>query len=539
MTIEFRPRRSPHSRCATSRVALVALAVIYSWCAVGLDAERAAADDDLNLLLRLLSQDVRLGTTEYARPIDPLWIKDVRGLQSSSHATVAATANAVEESVKMREEALKILDSVQAENEKDADGNSADLGDAINGLLPDGFDIDNAVANRQITPSEAEAYRAQRAAQEGAAFTLAGVMLRRYARSYLADEKVRATRHKAEVLEADAVADHLIPALSARAGPKRDDLPLRIVVGSVADRFLATIISTSDEVLTQLTLLIEIRTPAGRRRAVAFIPKLEPGRGVQVAPIPGDVPADASPDGGPKESTFVVRHSVWCDQFTFAGEKVPLDPSKLARAAYCALVGEQGRGYSFDNLGIRRNPRDRTSYTVEFTDFKPAKETFPVKGKLLFYQTDDREKPSKVTPFNATFRGVEPPRSARSNGRNKAAAAAALTRAPVTTADAQLSIGTGKGKSDIDFFIMESGRVEWMPRSGPLQNRMVRTAEEARQAIDLKAQLDNHNLVLNQARDMASAGQKEQAVAALKDHIAKNPKFRWIAEAERLLKELE
>lgn len=552
MTTPFWLRLSLPSKRSTAWLLLLALAVISGVSAAALEAEAAGGDNDLDLLLRLLSQDIRVGTIEYARPIDPLWIKDVRQLQSSRIAAVAKTANAVQETVKLREEALKILDKVKAENDKFADDNPVNLEDAVNGLLPEDFDIDDALANRRITPAEADAYRKRRNRQEGAASQLVGNFLRRYVTSYLADEKVLRMRYKAEALEAKALAENLIPALRARAGAKRDDLPLRIIAGFAPNqhggfspnqhgsRMLTTMISSSDEVLTRLTLLMDIRTSYGRRRAVAFIPWLEPGRGVQVAPIPVAVPADVDPaDDLPEGGIRVVRHSVWCDQFTYQGEDVPLDSGLFARVAYCALVGEQGRGYAFDNLSFDRR-RDRTSYTVEFTELKPAKETFSVKGKVIFYESDDREKPTKVTTFSAAFHGVAAAREVRSNGRDRAAAAAtAAKRASMIVPDAQLSIGSGKTKSDIDFFIMESGRVEWMPRTGPLQNRTVRTAEEGRQAIEAKAQLQKHNRVLAQARLKARAGQKKEAVESLKEYIASNPNYQWINDAKRLLKELE
>src|SRR5262249_29315940 len=74
----------------------------------------ATPNDDLNTLLRLLSQDVRVGLVEYARPIDPLWIKDVRRLESSANPAVAKAARALEEPLKMREQSLELLETTKA-----------------------------------------------------------------------------------------------------------------------------------------------------------------------------------------------------------------------------------------------------------------------------------------------------------------------------------------------------------------------------------------------------------------------------------------
>lgn len=543
MTKAMSRRSLPRTRASSPAAFAFAVFVAVSWFSAAAPGV-AAADDDLNLLLRLLSQDVRLGTLELARPIDPLWIKDLRGLQSSSNAAVAETAGAVEESAKMREEALKILADVEAKNERLREENPVDVVDAVSGLLPDGIsdeDIDEALRSGRITPSEAEAYRARRAAQDDSLMNLGKVALLSYANSYLADGTVRRTRTKAELLEAEALAQHLVPALRARAGAQRGDLPVTIVAGFGADRgrgapLLAALFSASDEPLTQFTLLMEIRTTLGGRRAVAYIPRLEPGRGVQVAPIAYNFPVeDSSADLAQKEPANVIRHTVWCDQFTFEGEEVPYAPTKTASAAYCALAAEKGRGYSFDRLGGGR-VRDWSSYTLEFTEFTLAKETCHVQGKLSYYATEDRDKPSQVTTFGSTVRGLAPP-SPRSNGRKRVSPAANDT--PKVIDDARLTVGSGKMKSDIDLYITESGQVELIPRTGPLQRRIVRTIEEAREAHELRADLIKHYKVLGSAREMAMDGKKEEAAQALQDYLATNPGEDRIKEAQSVLEELD
>src|SRR5258708_35707674 len=106
MLTNAKPRRTlPRMGPASLAAFAFAIFAAMPWHSGATQGPAAAAPgDDLNLLLRLLSQDVRLGTLEYARPIDPLWIKDIRGLQSSSNAAVATTASAVEGAAKMREE---------------------------------------------------------------------------------------------------------------------------------------------------------------------------------------------------------------------------------------------------------------------------------------------------------------------------------------------------------------------------------------------------------------------------------------------------
>src|SRR4051812_45730866 len=95
-----------------------AFTVLLSFSTTGHGAAGVPTDDDLNLLLRLLSQNIRIGLVEIARPIDPLWIKDIRKLQSSRNPAVAKTARAVEDSVKGREDALKLLETTEAKNEQ-------------------------------------------------------------------------------------------------------------------------------------------------------------------------------------------------------------------------------------------------------------------------------------------------------------------------------------------------------------------------------------------------------------------------------------
>lgn len=541
MPIRTRSPRFLNRLCQSGLVPFV-LAALTALC---LPATRAAEpNDDLNLLLRLLSQDVCLGRVVIARPIDPLWIKDIRSLQSSPNAAVAETARAVETTAVMRREALRILETAEAKNKQLRDENSVDIVDAVRGLLPEEVsdeELDEAVRSSRITRSEAAAYRARRSAKDTALMTLGKVALLSYAHSYLADEAVRKTRRKAEMLEADALAEHLLPALRGRAGAKRDDPPVRIVTGFTGDkrqelRLLTTVFSTSDEPLTQLTLLMEIESHTRRRRAVAYIPRLEPGRGAQVFPVAYDFFVATHP--AENEEVSVIRHSVWCDQFTFEGPKIPLTAGKHAATAYCALVGDQGLGYAFDHLGVGRD-RDSTGYTLEFTELTGGNDTFHTKGKLLFYETDSREKPTKVTPFTGTFRGIDPPLSMRTGKAAKGRAPPPLTETRIVSPDAHLTITSGKLKSDIDLFITEDGRVEWMPRTGPLQNRVVRTPEESREAARLRAEIIRTNTLLGKARLLATEGKKEEAAKMLNDFIATNPGEDSVKRARTALDEVD
>ncbi|MBI3861078.1 MAG: hypothetical protein HY290_04200 [Planctomycetia bacterium] len=261
MMTSSRPRRSLRRLCTTlpAALAVVAFAASPWFSSAARGAGGDAPGDDLNLLLRLLSQDIRVGKFELARPIDPLWLKDIRGLQSSPVAAVAETARAVEESAKMREAALKVLEEANAKNEQLVKENPVDIGEAVMGLLPDGVseeDIEAALRSHRITPSEAAAYRARRAGENAALMTLGKVALLSYANSYLANDKVRGTRRLAETLEANALAEHLVPALAARAGAKRADPPLKIFAGFAIDRqheprLITTVFSTSDEGKTE------------------------------------------------------------------------------------------------------------------------------------------------------------------------------------------------------------------------------------------------------------------------------------------------
>jgi hypothetical protein len=531
----------------------VVIAALSWFSAAAHEATGGAAHDDLNLLLRLLSQDVRIGQVQFARPIDPLWIKDIRELQSSSSAVVAETARAVEDSAKTREEALKVLETAEAKNKQLVEDNPVDIGDAIIGLLPHGVsdeDLDELERIGRITRSEAQAYRARRAAEDNALMTFAGVALRSYVNSYMADGKVRLMRRQAEVLEAKALAEHLVPALRARAGAKRDDLPVRIVVGIGADRqhairFLPTLISTSAEPLTQFTLLMDIRAPDGRRRAVAYIPRLEPGRGVQVAPASYDFQIERPEDGGPKVSKTVVRHTVWCDQFTFEGEEVPIMPASLkeANAAYCAVACDKGCAYFFSHTG---RGRDESNYSLEFTEWTPAKDVYHVKGKLSFYESIDRDKPPKVTTVEGTIRGVDGPpptpyhpEGVKAGVGKKAKAAARNAATAKLTPDAELIIGSGVAKCSIDLFITESGRIDWRPRTGPLHDRAVSTLEDARNSLKIRADFFKNQRILNESRRLASDGKTEEAAQMLNDYIATDPGENWVADARYLLKELD
>src|SRR6185503_16431186 len=101
---------------------------------------------------------------------------------------------------------------------------------------------------------------------------------------------------------------------------------------------------------------------------------------------------------------------------------------------------------------------------------------------------NNREKASKVTPFEAAFRAVELPAAPPAKAR-KGAVPPRPTDAAILFADAQLTVGSGKMKSSIDFYINDSGRVDWIVRTGPLHNRAVSTVEEARKAHDMRADL--------------------------------------------------
>jgi hypothetical protein len=555
-----------------------AFTVLLSFSTTGHGAAGVPTDDDLNLLLRLLSQNIRIGLVEIARPIDPLWIKDIRKLQSSRNPAVAKTARAVEDSVKGREDALKLLETTEAKNEQlrqEMKEKSARITDEFGGLFGGVSDSDVYAArdSGQITGSEAEAYLMSNAGKERALLELGGIGVKIYSNSYLADKTVRAMRKKLEVLEADALAEYLAPALAARAGAKKENPPVRIAAGMAGIQHdicvLPSILSTANEPLTHLTLLMEIRTRVGRRRAVAFIPKLEPGRGVQVAPVPYDSfivsrPNDQNPsDTNRSDKANVIRYSVWCDQFTYEGEEVPVTPSKDAKIAYCSLAGEKGRSYDLDE---RRFESNRTTYRLQFTELTPDQNIYRVKGNLSLFDPRNRDKPLSVTTFDGTFRSVDPapppaaktrkgppmPDPARKNPSIFDQARKGMSSPPQTPAkepsspanerrspafprqpaDALLTITSGSEQSEIDLYIGENGEISWSPASGVLQDRMVRTTE---QIISVRAAAR----AMLDARELAMAGNKDEAVRVLKDYMATNPGEQRVAHAEQTLKRLD
>src|SRR3954452_15252177 len=138
----------------------------------------AVQGDELNLLLRLLGQNIRVGLVEVGRPVDPLWIKDVRKLQSSANPAVAKTARAAEASIKKREEALKAIETTEAKNEEITQEMKAmtdEIADRFGLGIFDNIsdsDIDAARRSGQISGAEAEAYSMRNAAKERALLEL-------------------------------------------------------------------------------------------------------------------------------------------------------------------------------------------------------------------------------------------------------------------------------------------------------------------------------------------------------------------------------
>jgi hypothetical protein len=548
-------------------LAALAFLAFHVHSASSLAAPAKAREDEIDALLRLLGQNVRIGLVEVGRPIDPVWLKDLRKLQSSAKPAVAKTARAAEDSAKQREDALKVLQSAEAKNEKlraqmkDFAGDGFSMFDSVSDS-----EIDAARRNGQITANEAEAYGMRNAARERALLELGSLGLQIYANTYLADNTVRAMRKKAEVLEADAVAELLVVALRARAGAKRDNPPLRIVAGMAGTNqdnvcVLPSILSTASTPLTRLTVLMEIRAPFGRRRAVAFIPKLEPGRGVQIAPVPYNVSiVSRSRDDASADKAGVIRYSIWCDQFSYEGPEGPLNSSKDAKVAYCSLAAEQGRRYDFDE---RRRGRDRTIYRLEFTELTANENVFRVKGNLSLFDSLNRDKPLKVTPFEGDFHSVDlapaadktpmkrpapdPSRktpnvfdqarkghkSPETPAREPASTSERRkTGVPAPPADAMLTISSGSEQSEIDLYVGEDGSIGWAPATGLLRDRMVRSTE---QIMAARAEAG----VMVEANRLAMAGNKEEAARLLKDYIATDPGQERVAEAERKLKQLD
>src|SRR5262249_30616520 len=113
----------------------------------------------------------------------------------------------------------------------------------------------------------------------------------------------------------------------------------------------------------------------------------------------------------------VVRHTIWCDQFTYEGEEIPLTPTKDAEAAYCAVSAAARRSYDFDQRGISKG---HTSYRLAINELKKQNDVYHVTGTLSQFDNRDRDTVSETMPFQGTLRGVDPAASSPEKSKKPA-----------------------------------------------------------------------------------------------------------------------
>ncbi len=483
-----------------------------------------------------------MGEISIGRPLDPQWLEDVHRLESSANPAVKKAITAIGQSIKWRQDVVKMLEDTKVKNAQAVAENTVDVGDLVTGMLPENAsldDIERAVTTGQITHAQAEAYRAGIAAQDKAFWSFAKMFGTILANSSLAESGLRLLHGKAEVLEADAAAEHLTESLRARAGKAVTEAPRNVVVGAAPNRrgelnLLVAILPSAQETLTQMTLMLDIRSGMGRRHAVVYVPRLAPGEGVQVSPIPYDTRLGLKPNEEDKtERTIQIRYHVWCDQFTFESEEGPVAGLAKSRAAYCALAAQPGRGYDL----ISKNRLDKSGYRLEFEELTPDGDAYRVRGTLSAFETRDRQTASKQAPFQGVIRGsasVTGPAAAKGPAKGKKTTTTRSDRAD----DVQLSITSSLGNSEIGLSV-EDGGVSWQVKSGLGANSLVYPVSLTLARLEKAKTADKWQQVNAEVRRLISVGKKDEAVQMLRDYIDSNPAEREAASARFLLKELE
>ncbi len=423
-----------------------------------------SSGSDLDDLARLLSQDVIVGTNEFHRPDDDVLIEAIKKLRSSSDKAVATACAAAKDAMNLRAEAIGLDLKVTEENRAALATPIIRSRFEAMGLLWDmatedeisEFKRGKEMRGEMISPQDQEAIdawyreREERPGMGTALAPVAGAMLqRRYA-----NVRIGGIRQAADAMDSDVFAQHLVPALRARAGAKIDAAPFDLKVGrgtvvvgtssspprssgqairraventvSNEEMGLASGSSRYDRELTRLSLLIEFRQGVRSRFVAAFIPRLRPSEPFRLVPIPlprrepvggATRPESSSPRG------FDVRYSAWCDQFAIEDRELPPEGYEEVTLAYAVeevtcnasylcdqpdpgwhktLTYAQEMARAAKNKTPQPKPENFCRYGLTFTELKPEGNVYKLQARLDQYDVNDKEK----VVSSVTYAGV-------------------------------------------------------------------------------------------------------------------------------------
>jgi hypothetical protein len=374
------------------------------------EAPRAAAGPDVDALVKLLSQDVLVGSKEYRRPPDAEWISAVKQLRSSSDPAVAAAVTAMtapEGTLTGRAFAITLAMKVRAESREKMRKLVESGHGNLTGILDkwaDDEQLNEAVKAGFMTRSEADAYAVARNGGQADTNATWSTILGNAVQEKVVEDQVRAIRKRAEVLEGHVFVEHLVAASRARAGAKTEDAPLVLKVGLLPDRSrnfeeLGLVCGSSKAAreLTNLTLLLTVRGTVGSRYVAVFMPRLGPAESFRLLPFACGTRELRATAFKQPPAEAVERYSIWCDQFTLENQPLPEAATRDGIFAYAALAVLTNRALVADPspspFAFRNpNPLLNARFGITFTDIQPKGDGYQVKAQFARYDLADKSK---------------------------------------------------------------------------------------------------------------------------------------------------
>lgn len=537
---------STHTMLRTKWIALgLLVAALAAWplsprygllgarVAMAEDAEQLAGEEPLDRALRLLSHDAAMGKTSINRRSlakDPMaWEQEMAILRDSPDEAVSAAARATSAVTAQRAAGREVQRLVDEKNAPIMEQAAAEnlMGELMADLVGSRITVeklDELVRQGALSRGQADqilARESERLARLGRGQM---AFFETLTNQVFASQEIKRLNLQADLLEGRVVAEHLLPALRARAGANPPPECELFVGGKNSPSALwpmegfayISCRSQADYELTRLTLLVKLDLPLGTRLACAYIPRLPPRGQFRLAPVNYAIlfahAPDAQAEGGGAKS--MARYSLWCDQF--AVEDREPTPGKSGRLEYALQAVVPGSVYvDRSQLPSSRVPAKSTS--VKFTELTPAGDGYEVRAEVT---TPDPKNPAQSISgvFTGSVKGVkDQPKNAL----------------------AVISLRSGAANHELAAYVHEEGNIvlAGLGARSPLNNLVAQ--EEAQQAQAAKTEFRNLNEPLVEARKLIMNGQRDEAEQRLNDYIATSPGEKWEAEARDILDKMD
>jgi hypothetical protein len=499
---------------------------------LGQEAGISSDQEPLDQVLELLSHGAAIGNVIRGRPSMPrdheAWDSAMENLRASSDVPVATAARAAQQVTAQRAAGREVQRLVDRKNapllEQAAAENLMgqllwDLGERVSAS-----DLDEQVRRGALSREQAnrilELESNRRAQLERGQMAFFESLYNQE----LASHEIKRLRLQAEVLEGRIVAEHLAPALRARAG--KDAAPeIDLFIGgksSPSPRWplegfaYISVRSQADFELTRVTLLVKLNLPLGTRFACAYIPRLPPRGQFRLAPVNYAVlfakdPATGGEAAAPKS---MARYSLWCDQFAVE-DREPV-PRRSGRLEYAVQAVIPGAVY----VDRSQLPSSRVAVkptAVRFTELTPTGDGYEISAEVT---VPDPKNPGQA--ISESFSGVV--QAVKDQPKN----AAAL-----------ISLRSKSATHDLAAYIHEEGEVvlAGLGARSPLSSLVPQV--EAEQAQAKKREFGSLNSQLVEARKLVMNGQRDEAEKRLNEFLASSPGEKWEAEAREILEKMD